>query len=113
MAGGVALAFMHGLSVAAPEGGDIVGGSGSIDKEGSKTIVTQYSPDLVVDWQSFNVARDESVHFEQSAVTDSALNRIYDANPSTIWGRISARGNVWLLNPNGVLFSRTLPGCRG
>ena len=104
---GVGFVLVHGLSVAAPEGGNIVSGSGSIDKEGSKTTINQYSPDIVVDWDSFNVAENEMVHFEQSSARDSALNRIYDANPSEIWGKVTARGNVWLLNPNGVFFSRT------
>ena len=101
------LGLPSGYSIAAPEGGTIVGGSGDIDRQGDKTTITQHSRDMVVDWDSFNVSATEHVHFEQQRSTDSALNRIHDARPSEIWGRLTSRGSVWLLNPNGVIFSRT------
>ena len=98
---------MSGGAIAAPEGGEIVAGSGSIAKDGDTTTVNQGSSELVVDWDSFNVGVNERVHFEQANSSDSALNRIYDARPSEVWGSITAKGKVWLLNPNGVFFSRT------
>ena len=101
------LVTTSGMATAAPEGGNIVGGSGSIGKEGNKTTVTQHSERLVVDWDSFNVAKTEHVHFEQQRTTNTALNRIYDTRPSEIWGQITGKGNIWLLNPNGVIFGKT------
>ena len=101
------LTALNGTVLAAPEGGNIVDGSGSIDKQGNKTTVTQNSQNLVVDWDSFNVGKTEHVHFEQQNTTDSALNRIYDSRPSEIWGQLTGKGNIWLLNPNGVIFSKT------
>ena len=101
------LTALNGTVIAAPEGGNIVDGSGSIDKQGNKTTVTQNSQNLVVDWDSFNVGKTEHVHFEQQNTTDSALNRIYDSRPSEIWGQLTGKGNIWLLNPNGVIFSKT------
>ncbi|MGV0006119.1 MAG: filamentous hemagglutinin N-terminal domain-containing protein [Candidatus Porifericomitaceae bacterium WSBS_2022_MAG_OTU9] len=101
-------AFALAITVqASPDGGSIVGGAGSIDKAGNKTTITQDSSHLVVDWESFNVGQKEHVHFEQGSASDSALNRIYDSRPSEIWGQITGRGRVWLLNPNGVIFSKT------
>ena len=101
------LTALNGTVLAAPEGGNIVDGSGSIDKQGNKTTVTQNSQNLVVDWDSFNVGKTEHVHFEQQSTTDSALNRIYDTRPSEIWGQLTGKGNIWLLNPNGVIFGKT------
>ena len=34
-----------------------------------------------------------------------ALNRILGTDPSAIYGRLSANGQVFLLNPNGILFA--------
>ena len=101
------LVTTSGMATAAPEGGNIVGGSGSIDKQGNKTTITQNSEKLVVDWDSFNVTKTEHVHFKQQNTTDAALNRIYSTRPSEIWGQITGKGNIWLLNPNGVIFGKT------
>ena len=83
------LTAMNGTVIAAPEGGNIIDGSGSIDKDGNKTTVTQNSKNLVVDWDSFNMGKTEHVHFEQQNTTDAALNRIYDTRPSEIWGQLA------------------------
>ena len=100
-----ALTMVFGSAPAEPQGGRIVGGEGSI-RTGKDTVVEQSSRDLVVDWDRFDVGRDESVHFAQESAGHSVLNRIYDHKPSEIWGRVTARGRVWLLNPHGVFFGR-------
>ncbi|OPY70033.1 MAG: Filamentous hemagglutinin family outer membrane protein [Syntrophorhabdaceae bacterium PtaU1.Bin034] len=48
------------------------------------------------------------MHFDQKGNTSwAALNRIWDKNPSQIYGRLSADGQVYLINQNGILFSPT------
>ncbi|MDD9863143.1 MAG: filamentous hemagglutinin N-terminal domain-containing protein, partial [Gammaproteobacteria bacterium] len=100
-----ALTLACGAAPAEPQGGRIVGGKGSI-QTGKDTVVQQSSRDLVVDWERFDVGKDESVHFQQESASHSVLNRIYDHKPSEIEGRITARGRVWLLNPSGVFFGQ-------
>ena len=99
------LTFVFGAAAAEPQGGRIVGGEGSI-RTGKDTVVEQGSRDLVVDWDRFDVGANESVHFAQKSAAYSVLNRIYDHKPSEVLGRLTARGKVWLLNPNGVFFGR-------
>lgn len=91
---------------AAPEGGTISAGSGSIAHQGATTNVHQYSAKLSVDWQSFNVKPGETVNFVQPSASAIALNRVLGAEASQILGRINANGQVFLLNPNGVLFGK-------
>lgn len=93
----------HGAS-AAPTGGTVVGGSGTIEQSGLDTTVTQSTDRLAIDWASFNVAADERVAFLQPSETSIALNRILDMSGSQILGRIDANGQVILMNPNGVFF---------
>lgn len=89
---------------AAPAGGTVVGGSGTIQHSGLDTTVTQSTDRMAIDWASFNVAADERVAFVQPNESSIALNRILDASGSQILGRIDANGQVILMNPNGVFF---------
>lgn len=91
--------------LAAPTGGNVVGGSGTIRQpDANTTVIEQQSQALAIDWQNFNIAPDESVQFLQPNQNASALNRILDQNPSQIFGSISANGRVFLINPNGMVF---------
>ena len=95
---------------AGPEGGQVVSGSGSISASGSAgqstTTINQTSDKLSLNWQSFNVGKAETVNFVQPSASALAVNRIFDTQGSQILGRINANGQVWLINPNGVLFGR-------
>ena len=90
---------------AAPTGGNIVGGTGSISQTDLTTTINQTSQNLAVDWQSFNVNTNEKVNFVQPNTSSIALNRILGNNGSTIQGQINANGQVILVNPNGVFFT--------
>ena len=99
----------HGMLVeAAPQGGNIVAGQGGIQQpDATTTVVTQASPSLVIDWNSFNVGSAERVQFKQPDAAAAVLNRIGDARPSQIDGALSANGRVFLINPNGLIFGKT------
>ena len=101
------------LAQAAPAGGQVVSGSASITQSGSTgqsttttTTIVQSSDKLSLAWQSFNVGKAETVNFVQPNASALAVNRIYDTQGSQILGRINANGQVWLINPNGVLFGQ-------
>jgi filamentous hemagglutinin family protein len=97
-----------GLAFASPQGGNIVGGIGTIQQPGAtQTIIDQQTQKLAIDWQSFNLAAGESVRFNQPSVSASVLNRILDQNPSQILGSITANGRVFLANPNGIIFGKS------
>ena len=90
---------------AAPQGGNVVAGQGGIQQpDTTTTVVTQMSPSLVIDWNSFNVGSAERVQFKQPDAAAAVLNRIGDAKPSQIDGALSANGRVFLINPNGLVF---------
>lgn len=67
--------------------------------------IHQTQPRAILDWQQFNLERGQGVVFDQQGNASwSALNRIWDANPSTIAGSIRADGEIMLINRNGILF---------
>src|SRR5262249_38212723 len=47
------------------------------------------------------------VVFNQPAASSIALNRIFQASPSQIFGMLQANGQVYLVNQNGILFGKT------
>lgn len=106
--GAVALAGSALLSpaVAAPSGGVVSAGSGTISQSGSTTTINQSTQNLAINWQNFNIGANEAVTFNQPNAGAIALNRVTGQDPSQILGSLSANGQVFVLNPNGVLFGQ-------
>ncbi|OYW44777.1 MAG: hypothetical protein B7Z33_10220 [Sphingomonadales bacterium 12-68-11] len=69
--------------------------------------IKQEQERALLDWQKFDVGATEEVVFDQQQTTWIALNRIFDNKPSEIAGRITAKGQVWLANTNGLIFKGT------
>ena len=89
-----------------PGGGRVTAGNGNISQRGLVTTIDQRSQNLSLNWQSFNIGADSTVNFVQPNAQAIAVNRIADANGSVILGRLNANGQVFLINPNGVLFGQ-------
>src|SRR6202167_1955948 len=87
-----------------PSGGQVTAGSGSIAQSGAVTTITQDSPRLSLTWTSFNIAPQQTVDFLQPSSSAIAVNRILDTSASQILGPLNANGQVFLINPNGILF---------
>ena len=92
---------------ALPSGGKITAGSATIATSGNQMTVNQSSQQLIANWQTFNIGQNASVSFKQPSVSSTALNRITDQNPTQIMGSLSSNGQVYLLNPSGIIFGKT------
>jgi filamentous hemagglutinin family protein len=88
--------------------------SQSINGSNGQTTVTitQNQPQALLTWQTFNVGRNTTLDFDQSAGGASegdwvAINRILDPSlsPSEILGAIEAPGQVYVINQNGIIFN--------
>lgn len=90
-----------------PVGGSVTAGSGSISVNGNTMTINQSTQRMVTDWQSFSIGAGKTVEFVQPSSSAAALNRVLGADVSTIQGALRANGQVFLLNPNGVLFTPT------
>ncbi|TAK62426.1 filamentous hemagglutinin N-terminal domain-containing protein [Methylobacter sp.] len=101
-----ALSLTAAVAQAEPIGGQVVSGSGSIEQSGTTTTINQASQNLSVNWQSFNIAPQETVNFQQPSTSAIAVNRIADTNGTQILGHLNANGQVYLINPNGILFGQ-------
>ena len=86
-----------------PQGPVVAAGSITVTRQGATTLVTQGTDKGVIDWRSFSVGATEAVRFDQPGRSSVTLNRVTGAELSRIDGNLSATGQVWLANPNGVL----------
>lgn len=91
---------------ALPTGGSVVGGSAAITQSGARMDIVQSTNRAAVNWQRFDVGSGAHVNFQQPSSSAVTVNRVISADPSSIHGRITANGQVWLLNPNGVAFGK-------
>lgn len=89
-----------------PTGGHIVGGAGTISSSGTTMTVTQTTDKMAANWQTFNIGKGNTVNFVQPNSHSVALNRVLGSDVSVIQGAINANGKVFLINPNGVLFTK-------
>jgi filamentous hemagglutinin family protein len=104
---GAFLPQAHALDPAAlPAGGTVVGGAATIRATGPARLdIQQHTGRAAIDWQSFNIGSAAHVNFAQPSASSVALNRVLaGGGASTILGKLTSNGQVFLVNPQGVLF---------
>lgn len=90
-----------------PVGGTVVGGAATISNAGSTLTVTQASNRAIINWKSFDIAPGETTQFVQPSSSSIALNRVTGSqSASQIDGMLNANGQVWIINPNGVMIGK-------
>ncbi|MET0049298.1 MAG: filamentous hemagglutinin N-terminal domain-containing protein [Sedimenticola sp.] len=87
-----------------PAGGQIIHGQATTIQADNQLVIQQQSNKLISNWQSFSIGRDAAVTYQQPGGSSVALNRVTGMTPSKIYGRLSANGQVFLINPMGVTF---------
>jgi len=92
-------------TLAQPVGGQTIAGQATIQQSDATTTITQTSQKAIINWQSFGIAANQSVNFKQPASSSVILNRVLGSDSSQIYGQLNANGQVFLVNPNGVLFA--------
>ena len=100
----ISAAFIPTASVlSAPQNGTVVGGQASISQTGTATSIQQTTSRAIINWQGFSTGTNESVQFSQPSGQSVILNRVTGTTASTLNGRLSSNGTVFLINPNGVM----------
>ena len=90
-----------------PTDGVVVSGNATVTGTGPTMTINQTSQNTAINWESFNIAQDHTVQFVQPNNRSVALNRVIGQDPSVILGNLTANGQVFLINPNGVLFGQS------
>ncbi len=98
------MASLHtGPTLANPGGPVVLQGAATVQANGPVLNVTA-SDNAFLSWSSFNIAAHETTRFIQPDSGSVVWNRVDDANPSEIFGRLEANGIVVLANPHGFYF---------
>ena len=79
-------------------------GAAGVSTVGNTTTIHQTSQRVAIDWSSLSTAAHEALVFNQPNAQAIALNRITGSSPTELLGSLTANGQVFILNPNGVLF---------
>lgn len=88
-----------------PEAGVVVNGSARFSQQGSTLNITN-TPGTIINWQKFSIQSGETTRFIQQSVDSAVLNRVVGQDPSQILGQLQSNGQVFLINPNGILFGQ-------
>eukprot|EP01036_Dinobryon_divergens_P057116 gene57116-76274_t len=97
-----------GIAQTLPVGGQVESGAATIANSSANSLsVNQTTDRAVVGWDSFSVGAGNQVTFEVPTSSGATLNRVNGSMNSTIAGQIQSNGQVYLVNPNGILITPT------
>jgi filamentous hemagglutinin family protein len=98
-----ASASAQGLADTLPSGADIANGVVSMQQANNHLQINQTSGQAIINWDSFSIGAQASVHVQQPDAQSTLLNRVVGHQLSEIYGSFSANGQVVLVNPNGIV----------
>ncbi|MDX1669869.1 MAG: filamentous hemagglutinin N-terminal domain-containing protein, partial [Limnobacter sp.] len=104
LAAGIGL-VLSGNSWANPSGLAVVAGQASAKAIGNLLEVTN-SPGAVLNWQQFNIGQQETTRFIQENAASHVVNRVTGGDISQILGSLQSNGQVFLINPAGIVFGQ-------
>ncbi|MEM6601270.1 MAG: filamentous hemagglutinin N-terminal domain-containing protein, partial [Verrucomicrobiota bacterium] len=95
------------MVAANPVGEQVIAGGATFDRAGSTLTVNQGTDKVIINWQDFSIGAGEITNFIQPSSTAAALNRVVSQNVSEIYGTLNANGQIYLINPNGLVVGAT------
>ncbi len=102
LAAAIASCFVSAPAWANPLGPQVVNGTANFNQVGNLLTVNNTNG-TIINWNSFSIGANETTRFNQSSATSSVLNRVISNDPSVLLGTLSSNGQVWLINPAGIM----------
>jgi len=100
----ILLALFNSTSQANPTGANVVNGQVNINRATPGVTKITNSPNAIINWQNFDIQENEITRFIQQNSQSAVLNRVMGHNPSQILGQLISNGQVFVINPNGIIF---------
>ncbi|MBG0812558.1 filamentous hemagglutinin N-terminal domain-containing protein [Methylosinus sp. H3A] len=101
-----AILALPSFALANPTGGVVVDGAATISSTPNVTNVVQSTNRAIINWQGFSIGVGETVNFLQPTAMSVTLNRVVGNEQSIIAGALNANGKVFIVNSNGIMFTK-------
>ncbi len=88
-----------------PQNPNNIYGQVELKKNGSQLEIFS-SKSAILNWDAFSIGSGERVYFHQDDV-GRVLNRILSNVPSIIEGELLSQGAVYLMNPEGIIITKS------
>ena len=100
---GINLLFIS-VVLALPQGAQVESGFATVTSSNANTLDITASNNTIINFSSFNIAKNETVDITLPSNTSSLLARDTGGNASQIMGSLFSNGTLVLTNPNGINF---------
>lgn len=91
------------LTLANPTGERVISGDCSLDRRENRLAITQHSDQAIIEWHDFSIKQNEHTQFDLPSHNSAILNRVTGNQLSKIYGSLKSNGQVFLINPQGIL----------
>lgn len=92
--------FANGL-----QGMEVIAGKAHMEVNGVTTTIKN-SPNAILNWKSFNINKGDLVQFIQENKNSAVFNKVVSNQLSELYGTLKSNGQVFLINPNGIIFGK-------
>ena len=100
----LALVGTCALAQSLPTGMQVTHGQATAVTTGNSLLNISATDKSVLQWQQFSIGAGNTVNFQLPSSSSQVLNQVTGGNPSQILGSLTSNGQVWLINPNGIVF---------
>lgn len=95
-----------GLLMANPQNPVVISGAANFSNTNPSTLCIDAQDKTIINWGSFSIGKGELTAFLQPNSSATVLNRVTGVDLTSILGTLKGNGNVYLLNPNGILIGK-------
>src|SRR4051794_29146303 len=71
---------------------------------GTSDLTIRTTGNSIVNWQGFSIGINEITRILQESAASRSLHRVLGNDLSSILGTLQSNGQVFLINPNGIVF---------
>ncbi|MEM1296398.1 MAG: filamentous hemagglutinin N-terminal domain-containing protein, partial [Verrucomicrobiota bacterium] len=86
---------------------EVIRGNAEFEMADDYLRILQDSRNAVIDWEQFSIGEGQVTEFVQPSAQAAALNRVRGGGASILNGQLNANGQIFLLNPAGILIGQS------